>query len=745
METKKVDFRWDFNFKTVQPENKEDEHLYIEGYASTFAEDRDGEVVEPDAFQEEDMKVFMMNPTVLVDHENRVRSVAGKIVDFSVDNIGLRVKAMISNAPDVESVRIKIKEGILKAFSIGGIFHFEGPRIKRVQLHEISIVPVPANQYSLFQLATKALKTEHLLDTKAEGIQESGPAEEAGQLDASPDEPKATGDPAPVVVDHESTEPQEEKAASGDTSLPLADRSRSWDADAAKKRLRAYASSDGSGDKDKMNWRTYRRFFFWYDAKNAEDFGSYKLPFADIINGKPHAIPRAVFAAAAAIQGARGGVHIPESDIPAVKSRIASYYKKLGETPPWSKEAESQQKEVSDMENQKHEVLEEKEEVKAEEAVDQKAVAAEEKAEKVSNETRRASKISFPTDNLREGNMDEANYALYRLIISGSKKLMDRYGHKVVWTGGVNQGAELVDSALSSRILEDMQELSVVRNLFEVINMPTAEYTLPIVNGDPTVYSALEYGHPNYQPTDRSNIRTDKVTFQAKKIRSIVEVSYEEGEDAIVPVLPIIRRRMARAFANAEERLFIRGNASSSDKTINAFNGILNTSGVGTVDFGSDTAGDLMKLEDINKARAMLGRWGWNPSDLRFIVGLEFYSEYLVTQEDMKHMDQVGPRATILTGQVGSVYGIPVFVSQGFEAPAQGDNNVSQKAILAHRDAVMIGDRRRLTLATVDHPADEYMELVGSERLDMKIPFTDAVVVMNMFYRPFGDSSGLEG
>jgi len=166
-----------------------------------------------------------------------------------------------------------------------------------------------------------------------------------------------------------------------------------------------------------MNWRTYRRFFFWYDAQNAEDFGSYKLPFADIINGQPYAIPRAIFAAAAAIQGARGGVDIPESDIPAVKSRIASYYKKLGETPPWSKEAESQQKEVSDMEKQKHEVLEEKK-VKAEEAVDQKAVAAEEKAEKVSNETRRASKISFPTDNLREGNMDEANYALYRLIIS---------------------------------------------------------------------------------------------------------------------------------------------------------------------------------------------------------------------------------------------------------------------------------------------------------------------------------------
>lgn len=362
MKTKQVEFKWDFQFKRVEPEDPKDDHLYIEGYASTFAEDRDGEIVDPNAFNDEDMKVFMLNPTLLVDHDNRVRSVAGKIIKFTVDNIGLKVRAMISNAPDVESVRIKIKEGILKAFSIGGLFHFEGNRIKRVQLHEISIVPVPANQFSLFELATKALKLdkpekigeESLLDTKEEAEEKSGLVQEMRSLEDSSQKAESNGDPALVVVDDKSTEPEaeegeqspepqdaeDEKAASGSTSLPLADRSRSWDADASVKRLRKYASSDGSGDKEKMNWRTYRQFFFWYDSKNPEDFGSYKLPFADIIDGKPHAIPRAIFAAAAALQGARGGVNIPESDVSAVRSRIASYYKKLGETPPWEKAAD---------------------------------------------------------------------------------------------------------------------------------------------------------------------------------------------------------------------------------------------------------------------------------------------------------------------------------------------------------------------------------------------------------------------
>lgn len=357
-------------------------------------------------------------------------------------------------------------------------------------------------------------------------------------------------------------------------------------------------------------------------------------------------------------------------------------------------------------------------------------------ADRMRNERRAASKISFPVDNLREGNMDEANFQLYQLIIQGSKKLMARYGHKVVWTGGVGSGAELVDSALGRRILEDKQELAVVRRLFEVIDMPTKDYTLPIVNGDPTVEYALEKGDPSYASTPASNIGTAEVTFSAKKIRSRTELSYEEGEDAIVPVLPIIRRRIARAFANAEEKLFIRGDTGGGDPLLKAFNGITNTAGVGTLTLGSDSAGDLMNLKDINKARALLGEWGWNPADLRWIVGLEFYLEYLINHDDMKHVDQVGEsRATIITGHVGHVYGIPVHVSQGFEAPVAGTTNTSQKAILAHRDAVMIGDRRRLTINTEDHPADEYMDIVGSERLDLKVPFPQAVVVLTMYYK----------
>ena len=55
----------------------------------------------------------------------------------------------------------------------------------------------------------------------------------------------------------------------------------------------------------------------------------------DAVNGKIVAVPRAVMAAGGIMQGARGGVDIPKSDVDRVKSHLARYYRKMDRTPPW--------------------------------------------------------------------------------------------------------------------------------------------------------------------------------------------------------------------------------------------------------------------------------------------------------------------------------------------------------------------------------------------------------------------------
>jgi hypothetical protein len=114
--------------------------------------------------------------------------------------------------------------------------------------------------------------------------------------------------------------------------LPLADRDRAWDGAAAEKRVRRWADAE-----DEPNER-YRDAHLWYDADKKSNFTAYKLLIADVVDGELTAVPRGVIAAAAVMQGSRGGVDLPARDVDRVKSHLAKYYKKMDDTPPWAEE-----------------------------------------------------------------------------------------------------------------------------------------------------------------------------------------------------------------------------------------------------------------------------------------------------------------------------------------------------------------------------------------------------------------------
>jgi hypothetical protein len=113
--------------------------------------------------------------------------------------------------------------------------------------------------------------------------------------------------------------------------LPLADRDREWDADAAERRVREWAAAT-----DQPNAK-YRDAHVWYDADAQENFTAYKLLIADVIDGRLYAVPRGVMAAGNVMQGARGGVDLPAKDIDRVKNHLAKYYDKADDNAPWER------------------------------------------------------------------------------------------------------------------------------------------------------------------------------------------------------------------------------------------------------------------------------------------------------------------------------------------------------------------------------------------------------------------------
>lgn len=113
--------------------------------------------------------------------------------------------------------------------------------------------------------------------------------------------------------------------------LPLAERDREWDGDAAEKRVRAWAKATEEPNEK------YRDAHVWYDGERKENFTAYKLLVADVVGGRLVAVPRGVMAAAAVMQGSRGGVDLPAKDVDRVKSHLAKYYAKMDDKAPWER------------------------------------------------------------------------------------------------------------------------------------------------------------------------------------------------------------------------------------------------------------------------------------------------------------------------------------------------------------------------------------------------------------------------
>lgn len=125
------------------------------------------------------------------------------------------------------------------------------------------------------------------------------------------------------------------------------DRKREWDRDEAEKRVRRWAGrGKDPASWGREEWARYRSCFVIYDAEKPTNLTGYKLLICDVINGRVYAIPRAIFAAGAALANPetyRGrGLDVSEEDIARARRHLARYYKKMREMfddpsiiPPW--------------------------------------------------------------------------------------------------------------------------------------------------------------------------------------------------------------------------------------------------------------------------------------------------------------------------------------------------------------------------------------------------------------------------
>jgi len=131
--------------------------------------------------------------------------------------------------------------------------------------------------------------------------------------------------------------------ASGWEGLPIAQRDSIFKADDAIKRIAAWS---GIGT-DHFDAAKQKRAFLWMDpTKDPADYNAYRLPVGDIIGGKLTIIYHAIYAGAALINGAHGGLPAVSSEEKArLVPVINNIYKAMSEAfnddlePPWNQGA----------------------------------------------------------------------------------------------------------------------------------------------------------------------------------------------------------------------------------------------------------------------------------------------------------------------------------------------------------------------------------------------------------------------
>lgn len=237
----------------------------------------------------------------------------------------LRIKGGLdAENPKCQDLARRLGKGQKIGMSIGGWFtevryimdedeeEIERIIVEKVELDHLAIVRNPANPDCLDlkllrSVASQAFRAKRAPEARAV------PAATPPVLSTRSEEPAAT-------------EP-EIRGTTPFADLPTAPEETAWDWSTKNQDEILGESGD--------NWAAYKKANFWMDPEgDPKTKACYKLGFALMVDGKLQAVWNGVSAAMGALNGARGGVDIPDADREAVYGHIKKYYKKFDKEVP---------------------------------------------------------------------------------------------------------------------------------------------------------------------------------------------------------------------------------------------------------------------------------------------------------------------------------------------------------------------------------------------------------------------------
>ena len=665
-------FHWTNTFKTLG--ETEDGGIDIKGSASTNALDRAGDIIEAEAWTKGGLENFKNNPILLFNHD--YNKPIGRATGLEVTDKGLEIQGRISKAAG--DIKDLVKDGVLGAFSVGFrvkdadyMTETDGYKIKDAELFEISVVSVPCNQGAMFSIAKSFDNMEDYNEFKKQFIK----ANSVNSADA-------------VKVEQ-----------------PSGEKSQKMETDMSEEKMNPEVSPEF--DLDKFANEAAEKAVAQYAMKQAE-------------------LKAAEEKAAAEAAEKAAEVEAQEKAAQEAKQEEQKLVVKAGLT--------GAEKLVSDVEKrvfEKHEDLES--------VVKSLESELKEKSEEIMNirESKRIFSDRQQSDWKKafENDIIDAKFAGLATGKGWDNSYAKSVMEKVNAHSGVGVSSADFEQVVSTNIERDIQNELVLAPLFREIPMTSANMIIPILpdagyaefTGNQAASGSSPHGNLQergdaYNPGSAGGVDLTERTLSTKKLISQSYLGNETEEDAIMPILPLIRESMVRAHARGIENAILAGDDADGAYGTSgaAFEGLLHLARNDSdyTQSGTAFATDKIVASDLLEMRKNMGKYGVNPSEVVYIVSQRSYYELL---EDAEFQDAnlVGDMATKLSGEIGQVFGSRVLLCDEFATPA-----VSKFAAIAVYPRNYVMPRLRgVTIESDYEVANQRRVLVASQRLG----FTDLI------------------
>jgi len=667
-------YHWTSTFKSLG--ETDDGGVNIKGSASTNGLDRAGDIIETEAWMKGGLENFKGNPIILFNHD--YNKPIGRATGLEVTDKGLDITAKISKAAG--NITQLVKDGVLGAFSVGFrckdseyMTETDGYKIKDAELFEVSVVSVPCNQGATFGLA----KSFDSMDAYREYQSNFLKANSVESADA-------------VKIE----QPSEEKSSSMETDMS-----------------EEMKTPETSIDLDAFAKEAAEKAVAQYAMKQAEVKAAEEKAKAEAAEKAAE-----VEAQEKAVQEAK------EMEQKTVIEAGLSGAERLME-------------DVEKRVNEKHEDLGK--------VVKELEAKLSEKSEEIMNI--RESKRIFQ-DRTGQGDWKKAFEsdiidAKFLGLANGkgfdtdfSKGLME----KVNAHSGVGVSSADFEQVVSTNIERDIQNELVLAPLFREIPMTSATQIIPIMpdsgyaefTSNQTASGSSPHGNlaqrgDAYNPGSAGGIDLTEKTLSTVKLISQSFLGNETEEDAIMPVLPLIRESMVRSHARAIENAILAGNNSANGVfSSGSFDGLIqlaaqdDSSGTHATTSGTAFASESLTAADLLAMRKKMGKYGINPADVVFIVNQQEYYN-LLSDAEFQDANLVGDMATKLSGEIGQVFGTRILLCDEFASPAVSKVHA---ACVYTRNYVM-PRLRGVTIESDYEVANQRRVLVASQRLG----FTDLI------------------